>query len=167
MAELCFEKLFQAVGRMNETMAALLCGSITNIILDPVLIFGLGPFPMLGISGAALATGIGQCVTLSVYLIIYCTHRFPVQLRLSCIKPDWRLDAKLYSIGVPAILNLALPSVLVSFLNSLLAAYSQGYVVILGIYYKLQTFLYLPRAHCGRACAPSSAIITAPGSMAA
>lgn len=60
MAELCFEKLFQAVGRMNETMAALLCGSITNIILDPVLIFGLGPFPMLGISGAALATGIGQ-----------------------------------------------------------------------------------------------------------
>ena len=144
MAELCFEKLFQAVGRMNETMAALLCGSITNIILDPVLIFGLGPFPMLGISGAALATGIGQCVTLSVYLIIYCTHRFSVQLRLSCIKPDWRLDAKLYSIGVPAILNLALPSVLVSFLNSLLAAYSQGYVVILGIYYKLQTFLYLP-----------------------
>ena len=88
MAGLCFEKLFQAVGRMNETMAALLCGSITNIILDPVLIFGLGPFPMLGISGAALATGIGQCVTLSVYLIIYCTHRFPVQLRLSCIKPD-------------------------------------------------------------------------------
>ena len=107
MAELCFEKLFQAVGRMNETMAALLCGSITNIILDPVLIFGLGPFPMLGISGAALATGIGQCVTLSVYLIIYCTHRFPVRLRLSCIKPDWRLDARLYSIGVPAILNLA------------------------------------------------------------
>ena len=90
-----------------------------------------------------------------------------MQLRLSCIKPDWRLDAKLYSIGVPAILNLALPSVLVSFLNSLLAAYSQGYVVILGIYYKLQTFLYLPRAALCRACAPSSAIITVPGSMAA
>ncbi len=103
----------------------------------------MGLFPCR-VFRAALATGIGQCVTLSVYLIIYCTHRFPVQLRLSCIKPDSRLDAKLYSIGVPAILNLALPSVLVSFLNSLLAAYSQGYVVILGIYYKLQTFLYLP-----------------------
>ena len=136
--------IIRADGNPKFAMVSTLAGAVVNIILDPVLIFGLGPFPMLGISGAALATGIGQCVTLSVYLIIYCTHRFPVQLRLSCIKPDWRLDAKLYSIGVPAILNLALPSVLVSFLNSLLAAYSQGYVVILGIYYKLQTFLYLP-----------------------
>ena len=66
MAELCFEKLFQAVGRMNETMAALLCGSITNIILDPVLIFGLGPFPMLGISGAALATAISPVLSIAI-----------------------------------------------------------------------------------------------------
>ena len=120
---------------------------------------------MLGISGAALATGIGQCVTLSVYLIIYCTHRFPVQLRLSCIKPDWRLDAKLYSIGVPAILNLALPSVLVSFLNSLLAAYSQGSFWVFII--SCKPSCTCPRAALCRACAPSSAIITVPGSMAA
>lgn len=93
MAELCFEKLFQAVGRMNETMAALLCGSITNIILDPVLIFGLGPFPMLGISGAALATGIGQCVTLSVYLIIYCPP-LPRTAAAQLHQADWRLDAQ-------------------------------------------------------------------------
>ena len=66
MAGLCFEKLFQAVGRMNETMAALLCGSITNIILDPVLIFGLGPFPMLGISGAALATAISPVLSIAI-----------------------------------------------------------------------------------------------------
>ena len=141
MAELCFEKLFQAVGRMNETMAALLCGSITNIILDPVLIFGLGPFPMLGISGAALATGIGQALTLTIYLVVYLARPIRVHIRRQYILPSKKM---LYSIGVPAILNLALPSVLVSFLNSLLAAYSQGYVVILGIYYKLQTFLYLP-----------------------
>lgn len=144
MVELCFEKLFQAVGKMNETMAALLCGSAANLILDPVLIFGLGAAPQLGIAGAALATGIGQTVTLAVYLAVYRTQPFPVHLRLDCLRPEGALDARLYGIGIPAILNLALPSVLVSFLNSLLAGYGQSYVVILGIYYKLQTFLYLP-----------------------
>lgn len=86
MAAMAFEKIFQAVGRMNITMIGLMGGSVCNIILA----------------------------------------------------------LQLYSIGVPAILNLALPSVLITFLNSLLAVYSQSYVVVLGIYYKLQTFLYLP-----------------------
>ena len=67
-----------------------------------------------------------------------------MRLRRSCLRPDAALDGKLYAIGVPAILNLALPSLLVTFLNGLLAAFSQSYVTVLGIYYKLQTFLYLP-----------------------
>ena len=135
MAGLCFEKLFQAIGRMNETMAALLCGSITNIILDPVLIFGLGPFPMLGISGAALATGIGQCVTLSVYLIIYCTWRCPRCWFLSSTL-CWPLTRRdMWSFWVFII--------------------------------SCKPSCTCPRAALCRACAPSSAIITAPGSMAA
>lgn len=70
----------------------------------------------------------------------------PIQVKLSRshLHPDMALAARLYSVGIPGALNLALPSVLVSALNGLLAAYSQSYVVILGIYYKLQTFLYLP-----------------------
>ena len=71
MLGLAFEKIFQAVGNMKITMAALLCGCITNIILDPLLIFGIGFLPRLGIAGAALATGIGQIVTLSIYLVVY------------------------------------------------------------------------------------------------
>lgn len=128
MAELCFEKLFQAVGRMNETMAALLCGSIINIILDPVLIFGLGPFPHAGYLRRGGAGNRHRTVRHLKRLPYYLLHPpRPVQPRAwGRIKPDWRLDAKLYSIGVPAILNLALPSVLVSFLNSLLAVYSAG-----------------------------------------
>ena len=144
MAGLCFEKLFQAVGRMNETMAALLCGSITNIILDPVLIFGLGPFPMLGISGAALATGIGQALTLTIYLVVYLARPIRVHIRRQYILPSKKMVIKLYSIGIPATLNLALPSLLISALNAILAAYSEVYILVLGIYYKLQTFVYLP-----------------------
>ena len=144
MLDLSFEKLFQAVGRMKITMAALLAGCISNIILDPLMIFGLGPFPALGIAGAALATGIGQVLTLVVYLAAYRLFPIPVRLRRDCLKPDWALDGSLYAVGIPAILNLALPSLLISVLNSLLSAYSQSYVAILGIYYKLQTFLYLP-----------------------
>ena len=144
MLGLAFEKIFQAVGRMKVTMVALISGCLTNILLDPVMIFGLGPVPAMGIAGAALATGIGQVVSLAVYLVVYAVAPPPVRLGRVWLRPDLRLDARLYAIGVPAILNLALPSLLVSVLNSLLAAFSQSYVVILGIYYKLQTFLYLP-----------------------
>ena len=109
---LFFEKLFQAVGNMKITMVGLMVGCITNIILDPIMIFGIGFMPKMGIKGAALATGLGQCVTFIIYVIYY-------------------------------ILNLALPSLLISSLNAILAAFSQVYVLVLGVYYKLQTFLYL------------------------
>lgn len=144
MAALVFEKMYQAVGRMKITMIALMAGSVCNIILDPVLIFGIGPSPQLGIAGAALATGIGQMLTLSIYLMYYKKQSLPVRICRVCLRPNKKMDFQLYAIGTPAILNLALPSLLISFLNALLAAYSQSYVVVLGIYYKLQTFLYLP-----------------------
>ena len=144
MANLTFEKLFQAVGKMNTTMIALVAGCVCNIVLDPVLIFGLGPVPALGIAGAALATNLGQFVTLCIYLYCYTTGDMPVRFARSHLRPNAALDGKLYAIGIPAILNLALPSLLVTFLNGLLAAFSQSYVTVLGIYYKLQTFLYLP-----------------------
>ena len=144
MVSLAFEKIFQAVGRMKVSMIALITGCVCNILLDPVLIFGLGPVPAMGIAGAALATGIGQMLSVAVYLVVYLRTDLPVRLRRSCLRPDAALDGRLYAIGIPAILNLALPSLLVTFLNGLLAAFSQSYVVVLGIYYKLQTFLYLP-----------------------
>lgn len=142
--ELVFEKTFQAVGRMTVSMTAMLTGCITNIILDPVLIFGLGIFPRMGIEGAALATGIGQTVSLIVYIIIYIFRPIPVRFTRKYTKPEKILCVKMYSIGIPACLNMALPSLLISALNVILAAYSQVYVFVLGVYYKLQTFLYLP-----------------------
>ncbi|RHV63820.1 MATE family efflux transporter [Clostridium sp. OM02-18AC] len=144
MAGLFFEKLFQAVGRMKAAMASLLCGCIANIILDPLMIFGIGIFPAMGITGAAIATGIGQVVSLAVYLVMYVGKPFPVKFSKKDLLPNRPILKKLYGIGVPAILNLALPSILISALNGILAASSDCYVLVLGIYYKLQTFLYLP-----------------------
>ena len=139
-----FEKIFQAVGQMKVTMVSMMCGCNTNIILDPVMIFGLGPFPEMGIEGAALATGIGQTVSLLLYLAVYLLRSVPVRVRKEYLLSSRRMTMKLYSIGIPAALNLALPSVLISSLNAILAAYSGIYILVLGIYYKLQTFLYLP-----------------------
>ena len=139
-----FEKVFQAVGAMKVTMLSLMCGCIANIILDPVLIFGLGPFPAMGIEGAALATGLGQVLTLVIYIAVYL--RWPIRVKIcrKYCRQDRRMIARLYAIGIPATLNLALPSLLISALNAILASFSQIYVLVLGIYYKLQTFLYLP-----------------------
>ena len=139
-----FEKLFQAVGNMKTTMISLMCGCIINIILDPVLIFGYGPFPEMGIEGAALATGIGQALTLAIYLVVYFVRPIRVHIRRQYILLSKKMVIKLYSIGIPATLNLALPSLLISALNAILAAYSEVYILVLGIYYKLQTFIYLP-----------------------
>ena len=139
-----FEKLFQAVGNMKTTMLSLMCGCITNIVLDPVLIFGYGPFPEMGIEGAALATGIGQTLTLAIYLVVYFVRPIRVHICRQYILLSKKMVIKLYSIGIPATLNLALPSLLISALNAILAAYSEVYILVLGIYYKLQTFIYLP-----------------------
>lgn len=139
---LSFEKLFQAVGRMTVSMLCMLMGCIANIILDPLMIFGIGPFPRMGIQGAALATGTGQVLTLIAYLLVYRFSPINVKLSLRYIKPEGRICRDMYSVGIAATLNLALPSLLISALNGILAPFSQLYVLVLGVYYKLQSLLY-------------------------
>ncbi len=141
---IAFEKIFQAVGMMNISMISMALGCIINIILDPIFIFGFGPIPAMGIRGAAIATGIGQTLPVFIYLFFYIILSIPVRIERKRIKLEKDLVIRLYSIGIPAALNMALPSVLISALNGILSAYSQVYVLVLGVYYKLQTFLYLP-----------------------
>ena len=130
-------------GQTMVPMAASFVAVGSNALLDYLLIFGIGPFPRLGIEGAALATGIGQVTPVVIYWIIYKIRPISVKIRPEYLKEGKNLVGRLYAIGVPAILNLALPSLLISALNGILAVYSQSYVVVLGIYYKLQTFIYL------------------------
>ena len=142
--QLVFEKTFQAVGRMTATMICMLAGFVTNIVLDPVLIFGLWIFPEMGMRGAALATGIGQTISLLCYILFCIFSPIPIKYRWGYMKPESRICGRLYAVGIPAALNMALPSLLISVLNVILGGFSQSYVFVLGVYYKLQTFLYLP-----------------------
>lgn len=143
MLGVALEKIFQAVGRMKVSMVSMLAGLVVNIVLDPLMIFGLGPFPKMGIEGAAYATGIGQSVTLLVYLLFCVFRPLPLSFRWKNITLNPLLLQKLYAVGIPASLNMALPSVLISSLNGILAGFSEKYVLVLGAYYKLQTFIYL------------------------
>lgn len=144
MLSISFEKVFQSAGRMKTSMIGMMCGCVANIVLDPMLIFGIGPFPEMGIDGAAIATGIGQVVAMGFYLVVYYVRPLPVHVSRKDCALDKELDLRLYAVGIPAALNMALPSLLISCLNALLSVYAQSYVVILGVYYKLQTFLYMP-----------------------
>ncbi len=140
---ICYEKIFQAVGKMRVSMFSMMAGCVANIILDPLMIFGIGPFPAMEIQGAAYATGIGQCLTLAVYLLLFWLRPIPVKVQPGYLKKEGTLIGRLYRIGVPATLNTALPSVQISVLNQILSGFSGQYVLVLGIYYKLQTFIYL------------------------
>ena len=140
---LFFEKYFQAFGNMKITMIGLAAGFLTNIVLDPVLIFGIRFLPRLEIKGAAIATCIGQLATFVIYIAYYLARPANVRINIKYLKFNAKDVGSIYSIGIPAILNLALPSMLISALNAILATFSQIYVLVLGVYYKLQTFLYL------------------------
>lgn len=140
---IAFEKIFQAEGQMVITMVTMLCGCITNIILDPIFIFGLGPVPKMGIAGAAWATGIGQVVPMVLYFIIYRKKHLPLRLRMRSGMFTGQLCGRIYGVGIPAAVNMALPSLMITALNGILASFSAVYVLVLGIYYKLQTFIYL------------------------
>ena len=117
MLGISFEKIFQAVGRMKTTMVCMLVGFVANIILDPLMIFGIGFFPEMGMAGAAWATGIGQCATLLAYILFIIIKPLPISFSAKNISFNKNLLKKLYTVGIPASLNMALPSLQISALN--------------------------------------------------
>lgn len=150
----CFEKIFQAVGAMMMTMAALLIGCITNIILDPIFIFGYFGVPAMGVAGAAVATVIGQFFSLFAYILFYLRRDIGVRIRLGGAGLDRKTVSQIYTVGIPSSLMLAIPSLMSGVLNSMLAAFSDVYVAVLGVYIKLQTFLYTPASGIIQAMRP-------------
>lgn len=142
--QIAFEKIFQGIGEMKITMYLLLAGCGINILLDPLLIFGIGPFPTLGVSGAAIATVIGQICGFLLYVLVYLRKPYAVQIHFKDLKPDFHMIRQIYSVGIPSTIMMLLPSLLISILNRILSTFSDVYVAVLGVYFKLQTFIYMP-----------------------
>lgn len=144
LLQITMEKIFQGIGEMKITMILLASGCIINIILDPILIFGMFGFPALGIKGAAIATVIGQITAFFLYVLIYLTRPFAVQIHPKYLRFDKALILQIYCVGIPSTIMMLMPSILVSILNGILIGLSEVYVAVLGVYFKLQTFIYMP-----------------------
>lgn len=144
LLQIALEKIYQGIGAMKTTMVLLATGCIINIILDPILIFGLLGAPAMGVKGAAVATVIGQIGAFVLYIAVYLRKNPGVTIHPRYLKKDPALIRRIYSVGIPSTLMLMLPSLLVGILNGLLAAFSGVYVAVLGVYFKLQTFIYMP-----------------------
>lgn len=142
--EITFERFLQATGRTVYSMITQLTGAITNIILDPILIFGLLGFPKLGIAGAAWATVIGQCVGAVVAVMLNHFRNPEVHLRLRHIRPNGRLMGEITAISIPSIIMSCISSLTCFVMNMILIAYSSTAVAVFGVYFKLQSFVFMP-----------------------
>lgn len=144
LLQMCLEKIFQGLGKMKTTMVMMASGCIINIILDPILIFGWFGFPAMGVKGAAIATVIGQIGAFVMYLVVCARGDIGVTIHPRYMKPDKEMVGRIYSIGIPSSLMLAMPSLLVALLNGILAQLDKVYVAVFGLYFKLQTFVNMP-----------------------
>ena len=141
---ICIEKVFQSTGSMIFPMLLQALGAIINIILDPIMIFGLFGFTAMGVKGAAVATVIGQHTAMLASLLVFLLGKFAVRLDLRNFRFSWKMIRDIATIAVPNSCMNALGSVLVMGLNSILIGFSNTAVSLFGIYYKLQTFVFMP-----------------------
>ena len=142
--EILFERLLQASGRTVFSMITQAAGAIINIVLDPVFIFGWWGVPAMGIAGAAVATVIGQWVAAG--LAVFFNFRFNPEVRfgLEYLKPNWKIIRPIMTVGLPSIVMMAIGSVMNFSMNQILQGFTETATGVFGIYYKLQSFFFMP-----------------------
>lgn len=138
------ERLLQATGKSLFSMITQLSGAVTNIILDPILIFGLLGLPEMGIKGAAIATVIGQAVSAIVGIILNLTVNKEITLKIKNLIPQTKILAEMLAIAIPSVLMQAIGSVMTFSMNNILGKFSQEAENVFGIYFKLQSFIFMP-----------------------
>ena len=143
--EIIFERLLQSTGKTVLSMYSQMLGAVINIILDPILIFGLLGFPQMGVAGAAVATVIGQLAGLALGIFLHQTRNREVRISLSgCLHPDVHMIGRVYSIGLPSIVMGSISSVMVFGMNLILVTFTATATAVLGIYFKVQSFIFMP-----------------------
>lgn len=139
------ERLLQATGRTMLSMISQIVGAVANIILDPIMIFGLFGCPKLGVAGAAYATVIGQFIAAAVGLFLNVKYNKEIHLSIKqIIRPRMRIIKPIYFIAIPSILMVSIGSVMTYAMNIILIAFSTTATAVFGVYFKLQSFFFLP-----------------------
>lgn len=151
---ICIEKIFQATGKMIFPMALQAIGAIINIILDPILIFGYFGCPSMGVMGAAVATIIGQLTAMSLSFLVLAVFPHDVKLRFRGFRFHGSVIRQILAVAVPNACMNALGSLLVMGLNAILIQFSNTAVSLFGIYYKLQTFVFMPASGLSQGAMP-------------
>lgn len=138
------EKILASTGRTNLTMVSQLAGAAINIVLDPIMIFGLFGFPALGVAGAAIATVTGQII--GGLLGVWFNSRLnrEIQIRFRGFRPDRAIIGHIYSVGLPSIILQSIGSIMTFSMNQILISFSTTAAAVLGVYFKLQSFVFMP-----------------------
>lgn len=142
--EITFERLLQSTGRTFYTMITQGIGAIFNIIFDPLLIFGIGPFPEMGVAGAALATVLGQILAAVLAVLFNHFKNREIKLTIRGFRPSARIIGKIYNVGLPSIIMNSIGSLMIYGLNQILLAFTDTAAAVLGAYFKIQSFIFMP-----------------------
>ncbi len=142
--EMMYERILQSTGRTIYSMITQGTGAIINIIMDPILIFGLLGFPKLGIQGAAGATVFGQIVAMLLAMYFNHAKNHDVKVHFKGFKPHGRTIRMIYAVGVPSIIMQSISSVMTFGMNKILISFSETAVAVFGVYFKLQSFIFMP-----------------------
>lgn len=139
-----FDKMLQSTGNTFYTMITQMVGAIINIVLDPILIFGLFGMPKMGVIGAAIATVAGQIIAAIVSLIFNLTKNKEINMSFKDFKPDMDIIKQIYKVGVPSIIMQSIGSIMTYGMNQILIAFSTTATAVFGVYFKLQSFIFMP-----------------------
>ena len=143
-AQFIFERLLQSTGKTFYAMITQMAGAVINLILDPLLIFGLLGFPKMGVAGAAIATVCGQIAAGTLALIINKKKNHEVQFSIRRMRPSLECIGQIYKVGIPSIIMQSIGSVMVYGLNQILIVFSTTATAVFGVYFKLQSFIFMP-----------------------